>query len=441
MAGNKARARVGFEVAEGIPGNDMTDLRFDSESLDMKYEVKEPDNVDPSGNKAEGETLSGTGAGSISGNPNSEFWLKPRIHMAEYFEQSNPGTGVYRYELRDRDEITEDPLDFHYETLHFGIWRAERDSPTEYAVMGARASKMELAVAAKSFAKISFDLLFLRDRYSSDPVEVAADAAFTGQLHVVGHRDAGDENGDPYRFKITATDGAVGTATLLWGKGPDDDIEWGTTPHVTAERMDIRNPDDTLATSNARIPFQLLIVPGGVFTEDDEFKISATSEQPVQAFSTRPLLNGAAAEVRFTIGGGTPFTERISDYTLTHYRPLEAKEGIGSIYDQTIGLPADAEPWWEFGFNGTYQSLRFKQALLQGRRFDLYVKLIGQPIGSTGLYDFAEFTFTNSMKLASVGGGQISTKGDLPENPVLRSFGPNQCVEVWQNTLASITPP
>jgi hypothetical protein len=300
---------------------------------------------------------------------------------------------------------------------------------------------MVLEVKAKSFAKISFDLLFLRDRYSSDPVEVAADSAFTGQLHVVGHREAGDENGDPYRFKITATDGALGTAKLVWGKGPDGTIVWGTTEYTTAARMDIRNPDDTLASSNPRIPYQLLTVAGGVFTEGDEFVIPAVSGQPVQAFSARPLLNGAAAEAEFTIAGGSPFTEIIKDYTLTHYRPREAKEGIGSIYDQTIGLPGNAEPWWEFGFNSTYQSLRFKQALLQGRRFALNTKLTGAPIGSTGLYDFAEFTFTNSMKLASVGGGQISTKGDIPENPVLRSFGANQCVEVWQNTLASITPP
>lgn len=439
MAGNRARARVGFETAEAIPGNDMTDLRFDSETLDMKYERKEPANVDGSGNKAEGDVLSATGSGQISGNPNSEFWLKPLIHMHEFFEPANPATGVYDYILRDRDRVTEDELAFWYKSLHFDIWRDERDNPTMYAALGARASKMTIDVKAKEHAKIAFDLLFLRDRYSAEPVEVAANAAFTGQLHTVGHRDAGDENGSPYRFKITATDGALGTAKLVWGKGPDGTIVWGTTEYTTAARMDILNPDDTLASSNPRIPYQLLIVAGGVFTEDDEWKIDAVTGEPVQAFSARPLLNGAASEVEFTLGGST-FTERIEAWQLVYNRPREAKAGIGSIYDQEIGLPADAAPYYDFSFNSTYVSLRFKQALMQGRKFSLHASLTGAPIGSTGLYDGADWLFTNSLQLTQAG-ASVTTKGDIPENPVLRSFGGTPCVNRWRTTIASITPP
>jgi len=441
MAGNKAQIRLGWETSEGVPGHDQDFVPFATEGLAMAPDAKDSANLDPSGNRPETTILGAHGTGTITGEFNSEAWLRARIHMwadentgEAFFEQENQATGVERYTLRDFDPVDDDLLDFYAGSMHAGVWRDERENPTEYRALGMKAAKMTLSVKAGEFATIAHDFLYLREGYSDNPAEIAVNAAFTGELFVDGLRAPGDANGDEYNFKIpVGGDGVLKVAKLVWGK---NDV-YGTTEYLTATVINIKNADDTLASEDPKIPFRLLIIPGGVFTAGDEWKIDPLSLKPVAVFSTRPKLNGAAAMLEYTLGAVTK-TRRIEEYTVEHYRPREAKPGIGSIYDQTIETPQDSRVYWTLSFSSTYRDLEIKQAMMQNRPFALHTVLTGGNIGSTGKQDYLELTFSD-MRVTGGGGANIQSPGDNAENPTFQSAGAS-CTEVWQNTIASVEP-
>jgi len=432
MPGQNGQLRIGFERKEGVPGNDMTFVPITSETLDTEPDTQPDPNLNPSGNRGQSLLLGLAGSGNIVCAPNSESLLKVRAHMHGYNEVTTPVAGVKLWTLRDFDETEDTAVAYYKDSMHAGIWRDERDNPTEYHAMGMKASQMQLVVGAHEIATMTHTFLFLRDTYMKKPDEVAVNVAFTGDINVRGHRAEGDENGDEYNFKVgTVGTGLLGSTTFLFGKNG----VYGTEEHVTAEVMDVHNVDDSLAAGDSGIPFQILITMGGAFTAGDEWKIEPRSPKPVQVVSDRPLLHGMAAEVMFTMG--TTFTRTIEQFTLTQNVPREAEEGIGSLYSQSIGVPANAQRWWTFGFDAPYNDLKLKQALLQQRTISVYVKLRGKQIGATAYQDFGDFTI-ESMNITQAGATLVNA-GRLPESPVLESFG--GCVERWQNTIASITPP
>jgi hypothetical protein len=430
MAGENAQVRTSFEVSEGLPGSDFTFIPFATESLDMQYTAKPDPNIDPSGNEGDQEILEAHGTGSLSGAFSSETQLKFRAHMHEYNETTEVVAGVQLWELRDLDEVNDTPVAYYKDSMNFGIWRDERDNPTEYSIYGAKASRMELSVSRGEFATMTHDWLFTRDTYSRKPFEQAVNAAWTGDIHVRGHRAAGDENGDYYKLKVpVGGGGAVGVATFVWGKGVG---AYGTTEYTTAAIMDVMNANDTLAGSE-KIPYQIMLDPGGVFTDGDEFRIYPNALKAVASYSTRPRLHGAAALIEI---GGVSGTFPIEEFTIQHFVPREAKGGIGSIFDQNIGKPAQAQRAVEFSFARTYIDLRYKQALLQGAAISMYLKLSGRQIGATVHNDFAEY---EAAALRVTGAGStVQNPGDNPETVTLRGSG---LIERYQNTITTITPP
>lgn len=433
MSGRNAQVRISFETSEGVPGHDFTFLPFTTESLEMEYTPKPDPNIDPSGNEGETEILEAHGTGDISGAFNTESLVKLRAHMHEYYEIENVTTGVEKMTLRDLDEVNDTPVSFYTGSLNAGIWRDERDNPTEFSALGLKASQMELTVGKFDWAVMKHSFLFTRDSYARKPFEQAVNAAWTGDIHVRGFVRETDYR----KFKVPAGGGGVlGVAKFVWGEGA---AAYGTTEYLTAAVMDVMNDDDTLAGTR-QVPYQILIdAPAGhVFTAGDEWRIYPFALKAVASFSTRPKLTGTAALLEFTLDGSTK-SYRISEFSLRHGVPREAKGGIGSIYDQEIGLPAESKRWWEFEFSRNYVDLELKHALALSIPISVYVKLFGKKIGSTAHEDYAEWTLPN-MKITSGAGITTQSAGDQDESPVLRSFGPNPCTEVYQNTISSITP-
>jgi hypothetical protein len=120
---------------------------------------------------------------------------------------------------------------------------------------------------------------------------------------------------------------------------------------------------------------------------------------------------------------------------------VEAHFGIGSIFAQGYQEPANAKHWWEITIARKYAHTKLKQAMIQKRNIEIYTKLSGALIGSTGQRDYAEFTFDNTEITGA--GATVTSAGDLPENLTLRArqvAGSPFCVERYQNTVESIVP-
>lgn len=438
MAGQKGQFRYGFERAEGVPDLTSTFTPFESETFSMDLPYEPDPNLDPSGNETEGDNLKAEGTGTLVVAPNTEDLLQMRIHHHGFYEHTTPEAGVELWELRDFNELTDVALDHYVDSLWFGAWRDQRVNPTEYNGIGLKVSEFTLSVDANKHVHYEHQGLFLRDRFMRNPVEVAVNAAWLGGWVTRGHRQGGDENGDYYKFKIV-TPGALGVATLVWGKGA---AAYGATEYViTDDWIDVRNADDTLAGTR-RQPFQIRPLFAGAFTADDEWRIHPTSPKPVSVTSPRPKLNGTALELRFSLNGGaTWITKVIDQYSLKMGQPREAKFSLGSMYAQEIGFPDNSKRWWELSFNRTYVDRDFEQARVSGTVISAYAKFWGAPIGATGEEDYAEFTLER-MKLSQAG-ATVTNAGDLPENPVLRAFSQNGsplCVEKYQNTIADVHP-
>lgn len=220
MPGQNALLRGGFEVREGVPGRNSTYKPFMSETLDMDRPEEQDPNIDASGNETAGQNLKAAGAGKITGAPDSESWLEERISQHGFYDLSAPASGVALYELRDFDELSDDPLGHYVDSLWYGAWRDEETSPSEYNVLGAKVSTFTLSVDANKFVKYEHDLLFTRDRYMRNPTELAVDAAYTGDWVSRGHRPDANTAAPFAAIKIT-DDGAVGVAKLVYGSGAD----------------------------------------------------------------------------------------------------------------------------------------------------------------------------------------------------------------------------
>lgn len=442
MSGNNAQIRLGLETSEGVPGHDQDGIPFSTESLEMEYVPVDSKNIDPSGNRPATEILAAHGKGSIVSEVNSESFLRTRIHMnavprtgKAFFIQENQATGVERYTLRDYDPLTDTVETWHAGSMHAGVWRDEMENPTEYRALGMKAEKMTLAVKAGEFAVMTHDFLYLREAFSDNPAKIGGAAFAAGELFTDGLRAADDANGDEYNFKVPVGGGGVlGVAKLVFGKNG----VYGTTEYVTASIMDIMNADDTLASGDLRLNYRLHITDDAIFVAGQEWKIEAVSGKPVPVTSTRPKLTGASALFEWTLGGVTK-SRRIDEFTIEQYAPREAKPGIGSIFDQEIGYPQDSRRYWNVMFNSQYKNLEMKQALTFNRTFIVHVQLRGAYIGSTGLLDYVEYTF-GDMRLNGGAGATIQNPGDNPENPKFTSAGATPCVEVIQNTVASVDP-
>lgn len=218
MPGQNGQFRYGFERAEGVPDRTSTFVPFDSESMTMDRPYEPDPNLDPSGNETAGDGLKAEGSGSISGSPNSESWLSMRAHQHGFYEHTEPEADVHLWTLRDFDETEDDPVSHYIDSLFFGAWRDQSVLPSEYFGMGAKVTDFELSVDANKHVMVSHDMLYLRDRYMRKPVELAVDAAYTGDVEVRGHRQSGDENGHAFGLRVS-TAGAIGVAKWKMGTG------------------------------------------------------------------------------------------------------------------------------------------------------------------------------------------------------------------------------
>lgn len=435
MAGESAQVRFGLERSEGVPGHDQWYTKFASESFTMERPYEQNPNIDPTGNETQGDNLQATGTGQLAIAGNSESLLPIRAHMHGYYEIATPAAGVRDWTLRDLDEVNDTPIAHYLDSLHFGIWRDERTLPSEHKFYGAKASQFEISVDSFKHVMMSHDFLFLRDTYMRVH-EQAVNVAFTGEIHPRGHRQAGDESGDYYKFKVV-TAGALGVAEIVWGKGA---AAYGTTEYLTAAVMDVMNADDTRAGTRAE-PFQILIAAGGVFTLNDEFYIYPTTPKPVAVFTSRPTLNATKLDLEFVVGGAT-LSRTIESFAIRHGVPREGVGGVGSKYFGTIDVPAESKHWWEIEFGSIYVDRILEQALISGQRIEAHAKFWGGFIGASGLEDFSEWTIPY-MNLTAAGSGGVQSPGRLPENVTLRAYqGPDEpfCTEVHRNTVTSITP-
>jgi len=217
MSGRNGIFGYGLERAKGVPDRTTTFTPFESESLKMDRPPEDNPNLDPSGDKAKGELLRATGAGSVQGATDSESWLPMRANHHRHYEPPALVTaGVYLWELRSfaSGDVA---IDHWLGTLWFRVWRDQQTNPREYVGMHAVVTDFELSVDAHKFAMYKHDLLFLRDRYMSNPVEVAVNAAYTGDWVSRGHRKKGAELGVDLYYEVS-TAGAIGVAKIKMGQ-------------------------------------------------------------------------------------------------------------------------------------------------------------------------------------------------------------------------------
>ncbi len=220
MPGQNALVRSGFEVEEGVPGTDSIYTRFASEDFRMDRPYEPDPNIDASGNETEGDSLKAEGTGTLSAAGNSESFLQLRSSQHGFYEHTEVETGVELWELRDYDPVNDDPVAHYIDSLWFGIWRDQRVNPSEYMALGAKVTEFSASVDANKHLMFEHSLLYLRDRYMSDPAEVAVNAAYAGRWVARGHHQSGNENGPFSAFQIS-TGGAIGVAELVWGTGAD----------------------------------------------------------------------------------------------------------------------------------------------------------------------------------------------------------------------------
>lgn len=435
MAGNEGQVRFSIESSHGVPGHDNWFTPFISESFKMKRDPEQDPSIDPSGELPFGDMLQADGTGKLTIVGDSESMLPIRAVHHGYNEVSTTGTGVRLWELRKFDPVGDTPVAYYDESLNFGLWRAERSNPSEYQVFDA--IPMVYTVTQDEFKHVreEHDFLFRKDTFSH-VVENAVDADFTGHFSQVGHRILGDETGDYFKFKIT-TAGDMTTAKGVWGKGV---AAYSATEVPLATVMDVMTATDQRYAPREE-PYQLQVVFGGVFTEDDEIFIYPTTPKPIAVFSARPKLNATKLELEITIGGVT-LDRIIHKFSLSHHTPLEQLGGIGAKYSQRIDKPAEARTWWEVQLDTDYDDLKLTRAQLGAASVAVHAKFYGNKIGSTNLEDYLEFTLAK-MRLVSAGTDGVSTPGRMPESPVLRTVptaGVFPCIERRQNTITSITP-
>lgn len=216
MAGQNGIFSYGLERAEGVPDRTIVDARFASETWRTTRPYEPDPNLDPSGNETEGDSLKAGGAGTVTASPNSEDWLTMRAHHHGWYEHTTPEAGVELWELRSFDETVDAPVTHYLDSIYARIWRDVESGASNYVALGAKVTDFELSVDANKFAMFTHNALFLRDRYMSNPVEFAVDAAYTGDWVVDGHRVSGNETGPDIAFKVV-TGGALGVAEIVFG--------------------------------------------------------------------------------------------------------------------------------------------------------------------------------------------------------------------------------
>lgn len=216
MAGQNGIFSYGLERAEGVPDRTLVDARFASETWRTTRPYEPDPNLDPSGNETEGDSLKAEGAGTVTASPNSEDWLTMRAHHHGWYEHTTPEAGVELWELRSFDETADTPVSHYLDSIYARIWRDVESGASNYVALGAKVTDFELSVDANKFAMFTHNALFLRDRYMAGPVEVAVNAAYTGDWVVDGHRVSGDESGPGIALKVS-TAGALGVAKIKFG--------------------------------------------------------------------------------------------------------------------------------------------------------------------------------------------------------------------------------
>jgi len=217
MSGRNGIFGYGLERSKGVPDRTTVFPAFDSESLKMERPEETNPNIDPGGSETKGEKLRATGSGSVSGAADSESWLTMRAHHHGYYEVTEVVEDeVYLWEMRTYDSSTDTPVDHYLDSIWFRIWRDEQTRPGEYTGEFAKVSDFELSVDAHKFVMFKHDMLFLRDTRMGKPVEVAVNAAYTGDWERRGHRRKGDQYGADIYYEVS-TAGALGVAKLQWG--------------------------------------------------------------------------------------------------------------------------------------------------------------------------------------------------------------------------------
>lgn len=435
MAGENGQVSFGLESREGVPWHDSFYTPFVSETFRMERPNEPNPNIDGKGTESRGDNLQATGTGSLIVSANSEYLLPLRAHQRGYYEVELVDTGVYLWTFREIDTVEDTPIAHWLESVWFALWRDQRYDPSLYRAMGAKCSQLQITQDAFSHVRFQHDFLFLRDTYSR-AVQQAVNAAFTGEVFPLGHRILGDENGDYFKFKIT-DDGAAGDfaeSLGVWGKGA---AAYGATEYPLALLMDVMNADDTRYAPREE-PYQIAWVDpaGSVVTVNDEFRFYPTSPKPVATLSTRPLFSSSKAEFSISVNGQAITQRPFEQFTITIVTPREAIGGIGSKYFQTIDKPNDGRRYCEISFQSTYLDRVMEQALISGATADITATFYGGYIGSTGLEDFARFTFEDAW-FTEAGIEGVTQAGRLPETITLRA---SSCVEEWQNTIASIAP-
>lgn len=179
---------------------------------------------------------------------------------------------------------------------------------------------------------------------------------------------------------------------------------------------------------------------GDAFTLGDSWRIASAAPRPTPVYTERPRLTGTDMSLTFEIDGVPKTIVIAKSFSLKHVTPREGKEGLGSVYLQDIGEPADSQEYWEASFPRTYVDTDFELALIADSTISVVVTLYGTPIGDTGEDDFVRFTLPNMS--ISAAGTTITGPGDLDETVTLRTFpdaeGTPICLEEYQNTIASI---
>lgn len=443
MAGEEGLFRIGFERAEGIPGHDFTSIKFTSETFDMDRPDEVDPDLDPSGNETSGENLKAEGKGKLTAAGHTESMLKMRIQQHGFYDKTIPVAGVHLWELRDFDETSDTPIAFNVDSLHGGIWRDQLVDPTEYSFFGARTNEFTCSVDANKYVRFEHDMLYLRDRDMAAPIEQAVNAAFLGDMHVRGYRNSSLDDAEYLKFKFTDAGAFDGSAKFVTGKGA---AAYGTTEYPLVANTWTDFMIDDLPAGSRLEPLQILVRTDAlsVATVDDEFRIYPTETKPVPVYSSRPKLNGAALEMRFSLDGGTTwFTKTVDQYSLKFGTPISADFSLGSIYAQNITKADNAKRWWEVTLNRPDFSDRdFLKAMKSRTRIEVFIRFYGGYIGATGLEEYAEFSLP-VMRITQAG-ATVTRAGKLPESVTLRaepeSAGAPLCYERYRNTIASVTP-
>jgi tail tube protein len=365
--------------------------------------------------------------------------MRWRFHHQGFAAITNLAAGVNSWAIRDllsSDSLTVNPLSLSLE--------GDRDD--SYALLGLNAAveQMDVKVAARKIAAMTFSGMACQFTHMNDVATVVGPASFTGTVYVRGNRidsDAEDLTND-LKFKVTTAGGSgVGKIKFTKGATAYGSVEYIVT-YGTATApvwMDVILADGTHASGDPLNPIQIMFVGSGNLTAGgtpDEWKIVA---KRTKATATYPARNPLKAARAIITAGGTAYD--VENFDLTFKRPRKYRTATSS--KMPIAILPDGRRSFSIKLHRDYVDRALYLKVLSGTPLSFDITINGDlvaTVASVSYYEKWQLTSTNAQ--IKNAGANATTEKQLPEDVEIRPFydGTNvDMSEVIVGTLSSLS--